>query len=83
ELLFKEEIFEALVATFGVDQEKLFTAALGVILVQATRFLTDYLQDDIYYKVNDEHHNLRRAANQLRLAEELKNYWLTTRKQAQ
>ena len=81
--LFKEEIFEALAETFAVDKEKLFTAALGVILVQATRFLTDFLQEDIYYKVKDELHNLRRASNQLRLAEELKNYWLTTRKQAQ
>lgn len=81
--LFKEEIFEALAVTFGGDQEKLFIATMGVILVQATRFLTDYLQDDIYYKVNDALHNLRRAANQLRLAEELNNYWLTTRKQAQ
>ena len=79
---FKEEIFEALADTFAVDEEKLFTAALGVILVQATRFLTDYLQEDLYYKVNDELHNLRRAANQLRLAAELKNYWFTTRKPA-
>lgn len=81
--LFRNEIFEVLAQTFAVDEEHLFTAALGVILVQATRFLTDYLQDDIYYKVNDELHNLRRAANQLRLAEELKNYWFTTRKRAQ
>lgn len=78
--LFKEEIFEVLVAAFAVDQSKLYTAARGVILVQALRFLTDYLQDDRYYKVKDEEHNLRRTANQLRLASELKNYWLTTRR---
>ena len=78
--LFQEEIFEVLVGVFAVDAAKLYTAAMGVILVQATRFLTDYLQDDIYYKVKDEEHNLRRAANQLRLASELKNYWLTTRR---
>lgn len=78
--LFKEEIFEVLVAAFAVDEAKLYTAARGVILVQALRFLTDYLQDDRYYKVKDEEHNLRRTANQLRLASELKNYWLTTRR---
>jgi aminoglycoside phosphotransferase (APT) family kinase protein len=78
--LFKEEIFEVLVAAFAVDESKLYTAARGVILVQALRFLTDYLQDDRYYKVKDEEHNLRRTANQLRLASELKNYWLTTRR---
>ena len=78
--LFKEEIFEVLVAAFAVDEVKLYTAARGVILVQALRFLTDYLQDDRYYKVKDEEHNLRRTANQLRLASELKNYWLTTRR---
>ncbi len=78
--LFKEEIFEVLVAAFAVDEDKLYTAAMGVILVQALRFLSDYLQDDCYYKVLDEEHNLRRTANQLRLAAELKNYWLTTRR---
>lgn len=78
--LFKEEIFEVLVAAFAVNEAKLYTAARGVILVQALRFLTDYLQDDCYYKIKDEEHNLRRAANQLRLASELKDYWLTTRR---
>lgn len=78
--LFREEIFEVLLETIQLDEVKIFTAACGVILVQALRFLTDYLQDDIYYKVKDEQHNLRRALNQLRLAEELKAYWFTTRR---
>lgn len=78
--LFREEIFEVLLEIFQLDEVKIFTAACGVILVQALRFLTDYLQNDIYYKVSDEQHNLRRALNQLRLAEELKQYWFTTRK---
>jgi len=78
--LFREEIFEVLLETFQLDEVKIFTAACGVILVQALRFLTDYLQNDIYYKVKDEQHNLRRALNQLHLAEELKQYWFTTRK---
>lgn len=78
--LFRKDIFEALLETLNVNQSQIFTAACGVILVQALRFLTDYLQNDVYYKVKDEQHNLRRALNQLRLAEELKQYWFTTRK---
>jgi hypothetical protein len=78
--LFREDIFEVLLASFHFDELKIFKAACGVILVQALRFLTDYLQNDVYYKVKDEQHNLRRAFNQLRLAEELKAYWVTTRK---
>jgi hypothetical protein len=78
--IFREDIFEALLETLNVNQNQIFTAACGVILVQALRFLTDYLQNDVYYKVKDEQHNLRRAKNQLRLAEELKAYWFTTRR---
>lgn len=80
EALFKAPIFEALLATFGVDENKLFSAAQGLILVQALRFLSDFLEGNQYYKVNDEQHNLRRAANQLQLVEEMQAYWATTRR---
>ena len=83
EALFRASIFEALVATFGVDENKLFTAAQGLVLVQALRFLTDFLEGNKYYKVSDELHNLRRAANQLRFVEEMQAYWTTTRRPAQ
>jgi thiamine kinase-like enzyme len=79
--LFRADVFEVLLSAFDVDKDKLCAAAQGVVLVQAMRFLTDYLQNDCYYKVNDDLHNLRRTDNQLRLASELKDYWLTTRKQ--
>ena len=81
--LFRADIFEVLLATLNADQNKLYKAACGVILVQALRFLTDYLQKDCYYKVKDPQHNLRRTANQLRLVSELQAYWLTTRKRGQ
>lgn len=81
--IFKPLIFEALRDTFKVDDEQLVMASKGVILVQALRFLTDYLSNDRYYRVKDETHNLRRAVNQLTLAEELQSYWATTRRQAQ
>jgi aminoglycoside phosphotransferase (APT) family kinase protein len=83
EELFRSDIFEALLASFDVDDAKFFSAARGLILVQSLRFLTDYLNNDIYYKVKDDLHNLRRAANQLNLAQELEAYWLTTRRPTQ
>jgi hypothetical protein len=52
-------------------------------LVQALRFLTDFLEGNKYYKVSDEQHNLRRAANQLRFVEEMQAYWTTTRRPVQ
>lgn len=81
--LFREDVFEALFGALGVNEQKLQLAVCGVILVQALRFLTDFLQNDVYYLTNDETHNLRRAANQLRLFQEFNAYWLTTRRPAQ
>lgn len=39
------------------------------IYMQVLRFLTDYLQGDIYYKIKYPEHNLNRAYNQLYLLE--------------
>ena len=41
--------------------------ARWIITEQALRFLTDYVVGDVYYKVKDGEHNLRRARNQLAL----------------
>jgi len=38
-----------------------------LLLIQGIRFLTDYLNNDVYYKTNYPEHNLNRAANQLTL----------------
>lgn len=46
----------------------------GVLLLpymQAVRFLTDYLNGDIYYKIESPHHNLQRTRAQLQLLKEL------------
>ncbi|HYK43837.1 MAG TPA: aminoglycoside phosphotransferase family protein [Parafilimonas sp.] len=40
-----------------------------LIYMQALRFLTDYLNDDVYYGARYELHNFNRARNQLRLLE--------------
>lgn len=40
-------------------------------LIMAVRFLTDYLQGDIYYRIHDPDHNLRRCRAQLALMRSL------------
>jgi hypothetical protein len=40
-------------------------------LIMAVRFLTDYLQGDIYYRIHDPDHNLRRCRAQLALTKSL------------
>ncbi|MCL7762643.1 aminoglycoside phosphotransferase family protein [Polaribacter sp. Z014] len=44
-------------------------AAKTMIFIMALRFLTDYLNNDIYYKTEYEDHNLDRAKNQFKLIE--------------
>lgn len=47
--------------------------ARWIVTEQALRFLTDYIAGDVYYKVKDGEHNLRRARNQLALLKSLEN----------
>jgi Ser/Thr protein kinase RdoA (MazF antagonist) len=49
--------------------EKQLTHCAGVymIFMQALRFITDYFNNDIYYKCTKEKHNLIRARNQIAL----------------
>lgn len=47
--------------------ENLDTAAKTVIYVQAVRFLTDYLNGDIYYHIDFSEQNLNRTKNQINL----------------
>lgn len=53
------------------NEEKRHFAYSGkfMIYMQALRFLTDYLNNDMYYGASYETHNLQRALNQLRLLE--------------
>lgn len=44
-------------------------AAKTMIFIMALRFLTDYLNNDIYYKTKYPEHNLDRAKNQFKLIE--------------
>ena len=49
------------------EKTNLIFGAKRTIFVQALRFLTDYLNNDIYYKTDFVDHNLVRAENQIAL----------------
>ncbi|HEY4877277.1 MAG TPA: phosphotransferase, partial [Puia sp.] len=49
-------------------------SGLILIYMQSMRFVTDFLQSDIYYKINYPEQNLNRALNQLILLEKLKEF---------
>ena len=55
----------------GLKQMDSFTpegdTIIDVSLYDALRFLTDYFNNDVYYKVNYPEHNLDRARNQFKL----------------
>jgi Ser/Thr protein kinase RdoA (MazF antagonist) len=76
----REDFFEAIVHGFlenmGAvltkdEQEFIFYSGSFLIYMQAIRFLTDFLNNDIYYGARYEDHNFVRAGNQLML---LKHY---------
>jgi hypothetical protein len=55
------------------ESDNMILGAKIAILVQAIRNLTDYLNGDIYYKIDYEDHNLHRAQNQLALLSAIEN----------
>lgn len=72
----RKPIFEALVkgylevlGDYMNHQEKacLFLGAKLMTFIMALRFLTDFLEGDIYYKIKHPLHNLDRAINQVQL----------------
>ncbi|RFM28580.1 phosphotransferase enzyme family protein [Deminuibacter soli] len=76
----REEYFRALVSGYLSEMKDELTAAETAHIVyagkfmtymQAMRFLTDYLNNDIYYGAAYEKHNLVRARNQLKLLQSI------------
>ena len=51
----------------SIELENLDYAAQVVIYIQAVRFLTDYLNNDVYYSTKYPEHNLDRTRNQVNL----------------
>jgi Ser/Thr protein kinase RdoA (MazF antagonist) len=77
---FDQGLFEALAAgylegTSGLlvaeERGALHAAGTLLTLLDATRFLTDHLQGDVYFRIQREGQNLDRARAQLRLAERM------------
>ncbi|MCH4551388.1 phosphotransferase enzyme family protein [Aestuariibaculum lutulentum] len=63
---FLETVGESLTST---ELEYLPLGAKSIIFIMGLRFLTDFLNNDIYYKAAYSHHNLDRAKNQFKLLE--------------
>ncbi|MEK7253976.1 MAG: aminoglycoside phosphotransferase family protein [Bacteroidota bacterium] len=55
-----------------VERENLAEGGRWLTLMQAVRFLADYLEGDVYYKTKYPAHNLVRARNQLALFRSMK-----------
>lgn len=73
---FDEAIFKAIIEGYliyqkdnleAVERDNLTLGAKAVIYVQALRFLTDYLNGDVYYKTSYSNQNLDRSKNQIQL----------------
>ncbi|HEU4553363.1 MAG TPA: aminoglycoside phosphotransferase family protein [Chitinophaga sp.] len=76
----REEYYHALMdgylsevggALTPVEKAHLYYAGPFLVYMQGIRFLTDYLQGDVYYPVKHPQHNYNRAVNQLTLLERL------------
>ena len=76
----REEFYHAVVDGYYEEMEAVLTgeekacffyAGTFLIYMQALRFLTDHLNNDVYYGAAYEGHNLIRAQNQLTLLERL------------
>ena len=74
-----KNIVAAIVDNFKVsltlkEIEYLNFGGMAVTFMQSVRFLTDYLNNDVYYKINYENQNLTRANNQFRLYQSLRKF---------
>lgn len=54
-----------------IEKELLFESAKIITLECGIRFLTDYLENDVYFKTDYPNHNLIRAKNQFKLVKEM------------
>ncbi|WP_341835128.1 aminoglycoside phosphotransferase family protein [Chitinophaga pollutisoli] len=76
----RDEYYEALMKGYlsevgstltETEKQHLFYAGKFMIYMQGIRFLTDYLNGDVYYPIKYPEHNYNRAKNQLTLLQQL------------
>lgn len=76
----RREVFDAIVKGYlefmgdeltETEKEHIHYSGLFMTYMQALRFLTDHLNNDVYYGAQYEGHNRMRALNQIRLLREL------------
>ncbi|MDB5232470.1 MAG: aminoglycoside phosphotransferase [Chitinophagaceae bacterium] len=77
-IVIRKDVYEAIVSGYyeemkdeltETEKKHFFYAGEFAIYMQAIRFLTDYLNDDVYYGSKYPAHNFQRAANQFKLLE--------------
>lgn len=56
------------------ENEHIHQSGLMMLYMQGIRFLTDYLSNDVYYKIDYPQHNFNRALNQITLLEKLEYF---------
>jgi hypothetical protein len=65
---YREEMVQLLTDN---EKDQLHLSGHIITYLQSLRFVTDFLNNDVYYKTNSSEHNLNRALNQLLLLEKL------------
>lgn len=73
-----EALFRGFLSSAGgfltpAERENLPFAGKLITLETAIRFLTDYLEGDVYFKTRRPHHNLDRCRNQLKIIESIES----------
>lgn len=83
EIIVREEFYEAILTGYleGIgnhltpkETENIHYSGIAMIYMQALRFVTDFLNNDIYYTISYPEQNLNRALNQLILLEQLEAF---------
>jgi hypothetical protein len=59
----------------NTEKDYLAFAPRLITFTIATRFLTDYIDGDHYFKIHHEHHNLQRAKAQMKLVESMEEQY--------
>ena len=83
EISIREDFYEAILTGYlegignsltPIEKDNIHYSGLAMIYMQSLRFVTDFLNNDIYYTISYPEHNLNRALNQFILLEQLEAF---------